>query len=130
MYALLRYFVRLKRGKIVLWCYLIWYLVIVTYHFDPQPKIWLNALGISVIIGLGLNLSVARNGTTDHWQTARLFIIPFCVSSFSVLIKDRGFVVILPPHPTERWVAILLCLAFVAATYTLKRIYRAGFKDA
>jgi hypothetical protein len=53
-----RYFQNLPPGKIVLWCFLIWYTVTVIHHFDPSPAIWLNALGISAIIGIALYLSV------------------------------------------------------------------------
>jgi hypothetical protein len=52
------YLANLSPGKIVLWCFLIWYLATVIHHFDPTPAIWLNALGISAIIGVALYLSV------------------------------------------------------------------------
>ncbi len=55
---MLNYFAQLKPGKMVLWFYLIWYFVTVYFHFDPNPKIWINALGISVVIGIALLLSV------------------------------------------------------------------------
>ena len=91
MKPLIQYLYDIKLGKVVLWCYLIWYVVIVYFYFDPSPKIWSNALGISAVIGTGLVLSVATNKTDsgNHWQTFRLYLMPFCVSSFSALIKDH-----------------------------------------
>ena len=93
----------LPAGKIALWCFLIWYLATVIHHFDPTPAIWLNALGISAIIGVALYLSVDEPGKPppDRWTTLRLFLMPFCVSSFSQLIKGRGFVLIFPPGPAR-----------------------------
>ena len=84
------YLTRLPPGKAVLWCYLIWYLSTVAHHFDPSPKLWLNALGISGVIGVALQLSVAGATRPERWQTARLFMMPFGVSSFSALIKGQG----------------------------------------
>ncbi|MDO8271765.1 MAG: hypothetical protein Q7U82_07560, partial [Gammaproteobacteria bacterium] len=56
---LTRYLANLTTGKMVLWCYLIWYLVTVYFYFDPAISVWLNSMGLSVIIGVGLNLSVS-----------------------------------------------------------------------
>ena len=41
-----RYLKNLSIGKAVLWCYVIWYLVTLAYHFDPSPRLWLNSLGL------------------------------------------------------------------------------------
>lgn len=121
---LLRYFASLSTGKTVLWCYLIWYLVTVAYHFDPSPAIWLNSLGISVVIGVALLLSVGAGGKgkTDSWQTFRLFLMPFGVSSFSSLIKGRGYILIVPPQLNEQLMSVGLCTAFVLVVFTLKRL--------
>ncbi|WP_217349763.1 hypothetical protein [Polaromonas sp. A23] len=120
----LRYFASLSTGKTVLWCYLIWYLVTVVYHFDPSPAIWLNSLGISVVIGVALLLSVGAGGKgkTDRWQTFRLFLMPFGVSSFSSLIKGRGYILIVPPQLDEQLMSAGLCAAFVLGVLTLKRL--------
>ena len=118
------YFARLPVGKIVLWCFLIWYASTVIHHFDPTPAIWLNALGISALIGVALYLSVQEPGKPppDRWTTLRLFMMPFCVSSFSQLIKGRGFVLIFPPQATELMVSLGACVAFVAVVLLLKRL--------
>jgi hypothetical protein len=119
----LRYFALLPPGKIVLWCFLIWYVSSVVHHFDPTPSIWLNALGISAIIGVALYLSVRDTGKPppDRWTTLRLFLMPFCVSSFSQLIKGRGFVLIFPPDWRELAVSVGACAAFAVAVLVLRR---------
>jgi hypothetical protein len=119
----LRYFALLPPGKILLWCFLIWYLSSVVHHFDPTPAIWLNALGISAIIGVALYLSVREPGKPppDRWTTLRLFIMPFCVSSFSQLIKGRGFVLIFPPELRELAMSLGACAVFVVLVLVLKR---------
>jgi hypothetical protein len=110
-----RYFANLAPGKIALWCFLIWYLATVIHHFDATPAIWLNALGISAIIGVALYLSVREPGKPppDNWTTLRLFLMPFCVSSFSSLIKGKGFVLIFPPSLHENAIALAACALFV-----------------
>ena len=114
----------LKPDKMILWCYLIWYLVIVFYHFDPNPKLWLNSLGISVVIGTGLVLSVSRQGAgqVDYWQIFRLYAMPFCVSSFSSLIKDQGFIIFIPPKFQELMAAISSCLIFWLIVSSVKLV--------
>jgi hypothetical protein len=116
------YFKDIKPGKLILWYYLIWYFTTVYFHFDPNPKIWINAMGISVVIGIALMLSVGSQ-PIKSWQTFRLFWMPFAVSSFSSLIKGQGFVVIFSPHPVEIMISVVACLLFTALVLLLK--YRA-----
>ena len=106
---MIRYFASLPNGKIALWCYLIWYLVTLGFYFDPSPAIWLNAAGISAIIGIALLLSVSLppGAKRDPWQTFRLFMMPFGVSSFSQLIKGQGFILIFSPEPVVLLTSIL-----------------------
>lgn len=120
------YVARLPPGKIVLWCYLVWYLVVVARYFDPSPRVWLNALGISGVIGVALWLGVRSptGGTVDRWQVFRLFLTPFCVSSFSSLIKGQGFFLVFPPNARDVAVASAACLAFVAVVVLLKKLWR------
>ena len=124
--ALLRYLANLTASKIALWCFLIWYLATVIHHFDPTPSIWLNALGISAIIGVALYLSVREPGKPppDRWTVLRLFLMPFCVSSFSSLIKGRGFVLVFPPDVHELAVSAAACALFVIAVLALGRVGR------
>jgi hypothetical protein len=118
-----RYFANLSPGRIVLWCFLIWYLATVVHHFDAAPSIWLNALGISAIIGLALYLSVREPGKPppDRWTMVRLFLMPFCVSSFSQLIKGKGFVLVFPPDLHENASSLAACAVFVIAVLAIKR---------
>jgi len=117
------YLAQLSVAKIVLWCYLIWYLVIAFSYFDPSPTLWINSLGISLVVGFALLLSVNRSGTqrSDHWQTMRLFLMPFGVSSFSSLIKGRGFFLIAPPTVQEAIVPLGACSLFVLVVFILRR---------
>jgi hypothetical protein len=120
----MRYLALLSPGKIVLWCFLIWYAATVVQHFDPAPAIWLNALGISAVIGVALYLSVREPGkpAPDRWTVARLFLMPFCVSSFSQLIKGRGFILVFPVDAREIAASFAACAAFVLIVLAVKRI--------
>jgi hypothetical protein len=123
-----RYLANLGAGKLVLWCFLIWYLAAVIHHFDAAPALWLNALGISAIIGVALYLSVREPGkpAPDRWTVLRLFLMPFCVSSFSQLIKGKGFVLIFPPEAHEILVALAACALLVAAAFVARRTVRSA----
>jgi hypothetical protein len=124
----IQYLANLPNGKVVLWCYLLWWASTVAHHFDPAPSIWLNSLGISAVIGLALILSIGglSSAATDKWQTFRLFAMPFCVSSFSSLIKGKGFILVFPPSPGELAAALGLCLAFTALVMALRRARHAA----
>ncbi|MBW4541880.1 MAG: hypothetical protein KME43_22455 [Myxacorys chilensis ATA2-1-KO14] len=119
---LIQYLYDIKLGKAVLWCYLIWYVVVVCFYFDPSPKLWINSIGISAVIGTGLLLSVSSGeiGKSDHWQTFRLYLMPFCVSSFSALIKGQGFIVFISPKLAETSVAVLCCVLFLSVVLGIK----------
>jgi len=127
MSRLLNYLGTLHAGKIALWCYLIWYLVMTVFNFDARPALWANSLGISAVIGTGLVLSVlppAGFAAMDKWAVARLFIMPFCVSSFAALIKDRGFVIVCSPSARDNLIAIAACALFVIVVMICKSIGR------
>ncbi len=118
------YFAQLRPAKAVLWCYLIWYGVSVWFRFDPSPALWLNSVGLSAVIGFALMLSVGRpeSSASSAWQTFRLFAMPFGVSSFSSLIKNKGYVLVFPPDADELLVSIAACALFVATVYVLKLV--------
>jgi hypothetical protein len=127
MHPLLNYLAKLRAGKIALWCYLIWYLVMARFYFDPHPALWINSLGISAVIGTGLLLSVMPAGgvrAMDKWAVARLYMMPLGVSSFAALIKDRGFVVVFSPSPRENLIAAGACALFVTITFIAKSLRR------
>src|SRR5580658_4913512 len=110
---LVRYLANLSRGRLILWCYFIWYAVVLVRYFDPSARLWLTSAGLSLIIGFALYISTARAGANrvklERWQVIRLFLMPFCVSSFSALVKGRGFVLIFSPKPMELLAAAGLC---------------------
>jgi hypothetical protein len=126
--VILRYLANLTTGRLILWCYFIWYAVILVRYFDSTPKLWLTSLGISCIVGIALVISTtsASTGTTklDAWQTFRLFLMPWCVSSFSALVKGQGFILIFSPKPKEDLAAAGLCLLLCAIVLLLKRASR------
>ncbi len=118
---MLRYFASLSIGKTVLWCYLLWYLITVVSYFDPSRAIWLNSLGISAVVGFALMLSVGGiSSRKERWQTFRLFLMPFCVSSFSSLIKGKGYVLLIPPDRTVLLLSVGACVTFVIFVQSLK----------
>lgn len=123
MRTVMSYFAGLGARKQILWCYLIWYLVTVFYHFDPSPMLWINSLGISLVIGVGLVLSVAAPAghKADRWQMFRLFLMPFCVSSFAALIKGHDYVFVFPLSPRELLTSIAACAGFVLLVAVLRK---------
>ena len=122
---LLRYLANLTNGRLILWCYFIWYCFVLVRYFDPSLRLWLTSLGLSLIIGLALFISTTAAGTQkvklDFWQTFRLFLMPFCVSSFAALVKGKGFFLIFSPHPGEILAAAGLCLSLCAVVLVLRR---------
>ncbi len=82
----------------------------------------MNSIGISAVIGTALVMSVspAAGGKRDHWQIFRLYLMPFCVSSFSALIKGQGFIVFISPKVQETLVAVFLCVLFLSLVLVVK----------
>jgi len=121
---ILRYLSNLSAGRLILWCYFIWYLVVLERYFDNSLRLWLTSLGLSLIIGFALYVSTAMAGAKrvalDPWQIFRLFLMPFCVSSFAALVKDQGFILIFSPKPGEIGAAAGLCAALCAVVWWLK----------
>jgi hypothetical protein len=122
---LFRYLTNLSNGRLILWCYFIWYSVVLVRYFDPSPRLWLTSLGLSLIIGFALFISTtaasANKVKLDFWQTLRLFLMPFFVSSFSALVKGRGFVLIFSPKPSEILAAVALCAVLCGIVLLLRR---------
>ena len=123
-----RYLATLSTGRLILWCYFIWYVVVLVKYFDPSPQLWLTSLGLSAIIGFALFLSTAGSGTSkvklDRWQLFRLFLMPFCVSSFAALVKGKKFILIFSPDPNETLLAVALCSALCLTVSILKKLNR------
>lgn len=92
-------------GRFILWGYFLWWIVVLIRYFDPSPLLWLTSLGLSGIIGAALYINTSFSGKTrvqlEAWPKFRLFLTPFCVSSFAALVKGRGFVLIFSPDWRE-----------------------------
>ena len=120
-----RYLATLSTGRLILWCYFIWYLVVLVRYFDPSPRLWLTSCGLSGIIGFALYVSTVTAGSQrvklEFWQMFRLFLMPFCVSSFAALVKGKGFFLIFSPDIREVGVAVGLCVLLCAVVSVLKR---------
>jgi hypothetical protein len=116
----------LPAPKALLWCYFIWYAFVAVRYFEPTPSLWGTSFGLSVIIGTGLYISTSYTGqarrTLGFWPVFRFYLMPFCVSSFAALIKDRGFVLIFHPNLIENLEALGLCAAFCLLVVVAKRL--------
>ena len=130
---LLAYLRGLSTGRLILWCYFIWYVVVLVRYFEWSVRLWLTSLGLSLIIGIALYISTtagANNVKLDRWQTFRLFLMPFCVSSFAALVKDDGFILIFSPRWQEITVAVGLCALLCGIVRLAKRKRQAKLHGA
>lgn len=108
------YLVQLETTKLILWCYLAWYVAIVARYFDPSPALWLSSLGIAGLIGYALNLAARqKDRAPDRWVVFRLYLFPFCVSSYSALIKGRGFFLLFPGDATSLFIGLGACVGVI-----------------
>ena len=121
-----RYLADLSAGRVLLWCYFLWYLVIAARYFDPDPRLWLTSLGMALLIGVALYVSTTASagvrGRLGFWPTARLFMMPFCVSSFAALVKGKNFLLIFSPRAADLLWGAGLCAGFVAAALAAKAL--------
>jgi len=116
---MVRYLSNLSLSIKVLWCYLLWYLYFVYKYFEPDVELWVRSLGIALLVGFVLNINAFCSikgmvNTPNKWQTFRFFAIPFCVSSFPVLVNDKDFFLFFSPILKENMIALSLCLAFLS----------------
>jgi hypothetical protein len=104
--------------------------VILVRYFDASPTLWLTSLGLSIIIGIALVIIASSSAEgarpLDNWQRFRLFLMPFCVSSFSALVKGHGFILIFSPKLMENLVAAGLCLLLWVCVAVTKRFTGPG----
>ena len=123
---MLKYLGRLTIGRIILWCYAFWYVVNVVAHFDSNPRLWLTSIGLSFIIGSALVISTrsSSRGTMvlDRWQVFRLYLMPFCVSSFAALVKNEGYILIFPPSLRENVIGLAAIAFFGAVVFAARRV--------
>jgi hypothetical protein len=126
--SLPRYLASLTAGRLLLWCYFLWYLVVLARYFDPDPRLWLTSFGMSLIIGIALYVSTTAassvQGPLGLWPTVRLFMMPFCVSSFAALVKGKGFYLVFSPRPADLLWGAGLVGAFVATVVLVKALWR------
>lgn len=116
-----RYLAELQAPKITLWCYLCWYFAIVFQYFDCALNLWLSSVGIAVLIGIALNIAASQRGQTrDKWVVIRLYIFPFCVSSYSALIKGQGFFLLFPTQMKPLLIGVGACAAFIVIVLLAK----------
>jgi len=118
--APLRYLAGLTPARTALWCYLLWYLVVLVRYFDGNPRLWLTSLGLSAIVGVALLLNAGW--PLGRWQVFRFFLMPFCVSSFAALVKGRGFVLVFSPRWGEVAAGLGACLLFVGTVALAGRL--------
>lgn len=116
------YLSNLSHGMKVLWCYLIWYLYFAYKYFEPDVELWVRSLGIALLVGFVLNINAFCSikgmvNTPNKWQIFRFLAIPFCVSSFPVLVNDKGFFLFFSPILKENIIVLSLCLAFFSLTW-------------
>ncbi|MDB9741661.1 hypothetical protein OAB00_02280 [Akkermansiaceae bacterium] len=122
---MLRYFANLGTTKLVLWCYLVWYVAIVSLYFDSSLNLWLSSAGIAVLIGYALVLAASQKGkSNDKWVIFRLYMFPFFVSSYSSIIKGKGFFLLFPSEMKSLAIAIGACVAMVAFVYTCRLLIK------
>jgi hypothetical protein len=121
-----RYLAGLTLGRYLLWCYFLWWGMVLVRYFDPNPRIWLTSLGLSIIVGVALLINTTASGTArvrlQAWPTFRLFLTPFCVSSFAALVKDRGFFLIFSPRWEEMAAAGGACALLGAFAVLARRL--------
>jgi len=80
---------------------------------------------MSIVVGIALNFNAygsfreIKNG--NSWKIARFFIIPFCVSSYPLLIKDQNFFLIFSPKVIENVVALIPTALLLIFTFLMKK---------
>lgn len=120
--SIVKYVLKMKTPKIILWCYLIWYFSIISFYFDSSIRLWASSIGISLIIGFALILSTSQQGIKqDKWVKFRLFLFPFCVSSYSSIIKGHDFILLFPNNKTTFLISAMNCLLFVILIWSIKK---------
>lgn len=123
-HAIVNYLAKLSNARAVLWCYLLWYLVVAARYFEPSVRLWLTSAGLSLIIGIALLLN-AQSGegrvSLNPWQRFRFFLMPFCVSSFAALVKGKGFVLVFSSDWRDITLGVSACGAFLGLVMLARR---------
>jgi hypothetical protein len=123
---LLNYFANLAPGRNILWCYVIWWAVMVQFYFRPEVRLWVMSLGIALIVGYALMLCTGPVSMSRFrqrfWESLRLFICPLMVSSFSALVTGEGFLLVFSSRWQENSIAVLSVLTFLVLERVLKQL--------
>jgi len=123
---LIRYLAALDLRRSLLWSALLWYGVMMVRH-GPQPfGVWLNSASIALVVGLILITNAVPSGVSwrslGFWPTARFFLIPFCVSSFSSALRDTPLLVIFPGNAMDNLLAGATVVVFLLAGWIARRV--------
>lgn len=122
---IVQYFSQLPSNRQLLWCYLIWYLTMASCYFRASVSLWLSSLGLALIVGYALVLSTGgrlrQRLRKQWWETSRLFMCPFLVSSFTALTADQGFYLIFSERAEDNSLAAGLCGLFLLFIRMVKR---------
>ncbi len=51
----------------------------------------------------------------------RLFLMPFCVSSFAALVKDAGYILLFPPTLRENAIGLGIIALFLLIVWAVKQ---------
>mmetsp|Transcript_22031 Transcript_22031/g.32836 ORF Transcript_22031/g.32836 Transcript_22031/m.32836 type:complete len:182 (-) Transcript_22031:204-749(-) len=111
------------------WWLTIWYLYILSFYGSADPKMWGSAVGIAIIIGCTLfsNMYYApfdKFMEKNDWVVIRVFIIPFCVSSYSQVIqkKEDEFAFIFPRDAGIALGGIVFASVITGSLYAFRRV--------
>jgi hypothetical protein len=103
-------------------------MVVAVRYFDPNPRLWLTSVGLSLLVGTALciNSRTSAHGAVklSKWQAFRFFLIPFCVSSFSALVKDRGFTLVFSDKIEDLIAGALSCIVFALVVWLVKTMQK------
>lgn len=118
------YLASLDLRRSLLWSALLWYVVMAVRYAGHDPGLWLHAVGLAAIVGVILTLNaVSPDGhirSLGFWSVFRLFLIPFCVASFSAFAKGRAFFPIFPLNLAENMVAVGILAVFGGGVWVAK----------
>lgn len=121
----LNYINEMSSGIITLWCYLYWYLFFLVKYFRLDFSLWGTALFMSLIVGTALNLNAFDNFKQIQqgqiWKVIRFFIIPFCVSSYPLLIQNQNFVLIFSSKLSDNLFALIPIILFLILVFSIKK---------
>ena len=108
---IVNYLLNLSLGLKILWCYLFWYLFFLVRYFRWDFSLWGTSLFMSIVVGIALNFnafgSIEEIRKANKWKVTRFFIIPFCVSSYPLLIKEQNFILIFCSNFIENVLALI-----------------------